>query len=166
MKNSTCSSCNCHTTAKKPYDASKSAVSKFRQGIESVGSVGLSLLIAFFPKCPLCLAAYMSMLGSIGLSYSQYAGWILPILVVFLGLHLWSMFKKGSQKGYLPFAFSLTGAVLMLAERSLQLNQQWLLLTSVVLIFGGSLLNNFSATRVSEQAAAFKQFFLNKFQIN
>jgi mercuric ion transport protein len=165
MKNDAAQTCTCQGAKQKMICATKQPVSKIKQFLNTVSSIGLSVLIAFFPKCPLCLAAYMSMLGSIGLSFSPYAWWFLPLFIAFLGLHLWFMFKKVPQKGYLPFGLSLFGVILLLLERSLQLNQQWLLVTGVLFIFGGSMFNNFAATSAFMRLAAFKPFFLSKFQM-
>ena len=52
----------------------------------------------------------MSMFGSASLARTPYQGWLFPVLVVFLGLHLLLLLKKLPEKGYGPFIFSLAGA--------------------------------------------------------
>lgn len=111
---------------------------------KSIGSFGLSLLIAFFPKCPLCLGAYLSMFGSFGLARSPIAGWLFPILLLALSVHLFLIFKKGSQKGYGPFVISLVGALIIVGGRSLMPDLKIVLFSGMAFILVGSLWNSFS----------------------
>ena len=119
-----------------------------RKSASAVPSVFLSILIAFFPKCPICWAAYMSMFGSIGLARLPYMGWLLPVLLFFLGLHLLLLYRKIPQRGYLPFLTSLCGAILVLTARYLLPDEKWLLFTGMGLVIAGSLLNSLSFIRL------------------
>ena len=118
--------------------------SRAKKTIKAVPSVLLSVLIAFFPKCPVCWAVYMSMFCSIGLAQLPYMGWLLPVLMCFLGLHLFMLYKKSAKNGYLPFLLSLAGASIMLFARVFFPTEKWLLLTAMSFIISGSLLNSFS----------------------
>ena len=69
--------------------------------------------------------------------------WLLPVLFIFLALNLYLMFRRVRQNGYLPFAASLTGAVIILCGRTYFPHEKWLLITGMALIISGSLLNNF-----------------------
>lgn len=126
---------------KRPLEIKKTA--------KSVPSVLLGLGVAFFPKCPMCWAAYMSMLGGIGLSNLPYMKWLFPVLVGFLGLHLFLIFRKVKAKGYGPFLLSLSGALAILGARELFSGSQPVLLTGMVLLVAGSLWNSFSAPNIS-----------------
>lgn len=53
----------------------------------ATGSLLLALAIALFPKCPLCWAAYLSLLGIAG-SAVPYSPVVLPLLVALLALNL------------------------------------------------------------------------------
>lgn len=119
-----------------------------KKTVKSLSSVGLSVLIAFFPKCPICLAAYLSMFGSIGLARSPIMGWLFPALLLILGIHLYLLFKKTSQKGYGPFLFSLVGALLIVSGRSIMPEAKFLLWGGMMFIFIGSLWNSFSFNRL------------------
>jgi hypothetical protein len=123
--------------------------SKIKQTTRSIPSIMMSVLIAFFPKCPVCWAVYMSLFGSLGLAKLPYIPWLLPVLFCFLGIHLFLLFKKVPQKGYLPFALSLAGALVILSGRSFFPLEKWILITGMVLIISGSLLNSFSGVRLS-----------------
>lgn len=115
-----------------------------KQTVRTIPSLLISVLVAFFPKCPICWAAYMSLFGSLGLAKVPYMGWLYPILLTFLGLHLWLLFKKVPQKGYGPFLLSLLGVVFFLVERIWFSNVEVLLYTGMALILSGSLWNNFN----------------------
>lgn len=118
---------------------------EIKKTVKSVPSMLLGLGVAFFPKCPMCWAAYMSMLGGIGLSNLPYMKWLFPVLVAFLGLHLYLVFRKAKTKGYGPFLISLFGALTILGARELFPNSQPVLLTGMALLVVGSLWNSFSA---------------------
>ncbi len=115
-----------------------------KQTVRTIPSLFISILVAFFPKCPICWAAYMSMFGSLGLAKVPYLGWLYPVLLTFLGLHLWLLFKKVPQKGYGPFLLSLLGVLFFLVERIWFSNTEVLLYTGMALILSGSLWNNFN----------------------
>ena len=134
--------------------AEKPVVEQTKKTAKTVPSILLSVLIAFFPKCPVCWAVYMSMFGSLGLAQLPYMGWLLPVLLAFLGLHLFMLYRKAGQNGYLPFLLSLAGASAMLLGRIFFPSEKWLLLTAMSFIISGSLLNSFPITRL--------QFFTHK----
>ena len=140
------SSCNCQHN---PQDES---MGESFSGIKKTGrmlpSVLMSILIAFFPKCPFCWAIYMSMFGSIGLARLPYMPWLFPVLMAFLAFHLFMLWRKVPQKGYLPFLISLAGAMVILSGKVFFPLAQWLSVSGMILIISGSLLNNFSNIRV------------------
>jgi hypothetical protein len=108
----------------------------------------LSILIAFFPKCPVCWAVYMSMFSSVGLANIPYMRWLLPVLSVSLGIHLFLLYRKIPQRGYLPFVVSLAGAILMLGGKYFFPAEKWLLIAGMSLIISGSLLNSLAFIRL------------------
>jgi hypothetical protein len=138
--------CNCHNPM--PEKNTGKAFTEVRKTTRSIPSVLMSILIAFFPKCPICWAVYMSMFGSLGLSRLPYMPWLLPVLLLFLGVHLLLLLRKSSTNGYIPFALSLAGAALVLSGRFFFPLQQWLMITGVIMIISGSLLNSFSGLRL------------------
>jgi hypothetical protein len=86
----------------------------------------------------------MSTFGSLGLVQLPYMPWLLPVLLLFFAVHLFMLYRKIPQKGYLPFLMSLGGAIVILACRSFLPQEKWLLVTGMILIISGSLLNSFS----------------------
>ncbi len=112
--------------------------------IRSIPPILLGLWIAFFPKCPVCWAAYMSVFGVVGAAQIPYMGWMYPLLALMLGIHLILMFRKASQIGYRPFAVSVGGAITILAGRHYAPNAEWMLIPGILLIAAGSLWSSLS----------------------
>lgn len=110
---------------------------------KSLPAIGVSVLVAFFPKCPVCWAAYMSMFGSFGLAQLPYQGWLYPVLLTFLGVHLFFIYRKVKTKGYGPFLISLVGATVLIATRLFTINSEAVLYLGMLCILGGSLWNSF-----------------------
>jgi hypothetical protein len=107
----------------------------------------LSLLIAFFPKCPVCWATYMSMFGSVWLARTPYVAWLYPLLVGLSALNLLLLLKRAPKKGYGPFLLGLTGVAVILGGRSLLPQDRWLLFCGMALMVASSLGNSFTVDR-------------------
>lgn len=140
----------CHCAVSPPRKA-PSPPAVVRKAARSLPSLFLGVLLAFFPKCPVCWAAYMSLFGSVWLARTPYAAWLFPALLSVSALHLLFLLRKSRQKGYAPFLLSLTGIVLVLTGRGLFPEQRWILFAAVPLMLAGSLLNSF---RTSPPAGA------------
>ena len=134
--------CCCSQKA-EPFKEVKPITSK-QKPINVISSSLLGFVIAFFPKCPVCWAAYMSMFGSFGLSNIPYIPWLLPVLISFLALHLFFIFKKIKVKGYGPFAISLIGASVIIIGRTFFPLNSSLLFLGMAFTLIGSLWNSFS----------------------
>ena len=108
-----------------------------------------SIAIAFFPKCPVCWAAYLSMLGVTGLIQVPYSPWLQPILAVLMIANITSVWLRGRATGRMigPYLVTL-GALVILASR---FNSGSLKLAAlgIVLTLTGSLLGVFTAQRSS-----------------
>jgi hypothetical protein len=139
--------CNCHGNMQ--HKMADNSLSKIKRTGRSLPSICMTILIAFFPKCPVCWAVYMSMFGSVGLAQIPFMPWLLPVLVFILAIHLAMLYKSASQKGFLPFTISLAGTLMILAVRTFFPPEQWLLITGMTLVICGSLLNSFINTRIS-----------------
>lgn len=69
-----------------------------------------ALIVAVLPKCPLCLAAYLSVLGFVGISPLQYSSWILPLTIFFSAVTLFIFFRQAKRNAnYFPFFLGLFG---------------------------------------------------------
>lgn len=126
------------------------APNKFRFSFKSFPSIILSILIAFFPKCPLCWAAYMSLFGFLGLSQLPFMGWLLPVLLLFFGFYLIILYKKSSKNGYLPFQLSLIGASFLAIGKLFFPLETWIAIIGIICIISSSLSLSFGKTRINE----------------
>lgn len=149
MNNSISETKSCCCNIEKQNVTTEKPISKTRKTLKAMPSMLLSVLIAFFPKCPACWAVYMSMFGSLGLAQLPYMGWLLPVLMVFLGIHLFMIYKKSTPNNYLPFLLSLTGAIIILVGRFSFASEKWVLISGMLLIISGSLLIRFPAIQIS-----------------
>ncbi|NVJ22383.1 hypothetical protein HUW62_14260 [Myxococcus sp. AM011] len=110
----------------------------------SVLTVLLSVLVAFFPKCAMCWAAYFSMFGSVWLARTPYVEWLFPALLALSGVHLLLLWRKAPRRGYGPFVLSLLGLAVIVGARGQLEPVRWLLFLGMALMVLGSLLNGFS----------------------
>ena len=137
--------CQCNGFQGEPVNQ---ALLNTKKTAKALPTMLLSVLIAFFPKCAMCWGMYMSMFGSLELAQLPYMGWILPVLLGFLGIHLFMLYRTVVQNGYLPFLLSLVGAIVILIVRTYFPSEKWLLITGMMLIISGSLLNSFFNTHL------------------
>ncbi|TGD59567.1 hypothetical protein [Flavobacterium humi] len=147
MKNSnTNAACHCKSNACPNQE--RKTPKGIKKILGSVPSVVLSILVAVFPKCPLCWAVYMSMLGSFGLAKIPFMGWLLPVFIGFLGLHLWLLWRRTGEKGYGPFVVSLIGFSILLSAKLARLDLEWISASGMLFIAVGSFWNSFSAPKL------------------
>ena len=81
------------------------------------GFVGmlLSVALAFFPKCPFCWGAYLSLFGVAGLESIPYMPWLKPLIIAAMGCNLWFLYRTCSRREFhLPFFVSTGGVALIL----------------------------------------------------
>jgi protein SCO1 len=71
----------------------------------ALASVG----VAFFPKCPVCWAAYLSVFGVAGVQKIPYSPWLLPALAAVMLVNLASVWVRGRSTGRMS-GFYLVGA--------------------------------------------------------
>lgn len=131
--------CCCHH--KKTDDLKKEILNRDNPNFrfKSLSSLALSVLIAFFPKCPLCWAAYMSLFGFLGLSQLPYMPWLLTILLTFLGIYLITLYKKSQRNSFIPFQLSLAGTTLLLLGKLFFPLEKWMAILGMIFIISSSL---------------------------
>jgi len=132
-----CTNGHCHCKERQSH----ARFTKVTKSTKTLPSVLLSFLIAFFPKCPVCWAIYASMFSSVGLTRLPYMPWLLPVMILFLGLNLLFLYKKSRLNGYLPFLLSLIGVVLVVGFRWFMPDNTIGLYFGIAFIFSGSLVN-------------------------
>lgn len=82
--------------------------------------------------------AYTSWLGVAGLFQIPYMGYLYPVLVVLLAVHLLLLWKQSRKVGYGPLIMSLTGASALLLVRLYAPQMHWALNTGILLMLAGS----------------------------
>ena len=81
-------------------------------------------------------------------------GYLFPVLVGLLALHLILLSKHVKQVGWGPLLASLIGAVTLLIVRHFAADCHWALNTGIVLMLVGSLWNTFAVRRRSDDLGA------------
>ena len=114
-----------------------------------------AVVVAFFPKCPFCWAAYMSLLTSMGIDALPYKPWLLPVFIALLFLNIVSLYLSRKRHGYRPMLLALTGALVITVNRLLW-QQTILMVCGAVLLIVASLWN----TLPRRMALSVKYYFL------
>lgn len=129
----------CAASPKRPSSARSLAV------ISRISSPVLSsvaaLLVAFFPKCPVCWAAYLSLFGVAGVDWLTNSPWLLPLFVLVLLINvgsLWWIGKRSQRRA--GFYLAALGAVTIVSG-SLWLDRTEVSAVGIALTFAGSLLS-------------------------
>lgn len=102
-----------------------------------------TLLIAFFPKCPVCWAAYMSFFGFLGFTQFKYQPQLLPVLIGLFIINAATMYINRKLHGIYPLVFSILGSVLIILNR-IYYNEKAILILGAILICTASLWNSLS----------------------
>lgn len=105
-------------------------------------SIVFPLLIALFPKCPICWASYMSAFGIASIVNIPYSPWLVPLFALGIGGNLWFLYRaRNKRNGLTPFWVSGLGAALLLIG-GLWLDLSTCMYAGMVLILLGSILNS------------------------
>jgi len=103
----------------------------------------IPILLAFFPKCPLCWAAYLSAFGISGISWLTYNPKYLAVLIVAMLLNVFIIYRQSRLNNYYPLILSLLGSSLLVLAIVFNLNMG-LRICGITFIITSSLLNTFS----------------------
>jgi len=115
-----------------------------RSAAQFLSSVALPLFVVFFPKCPLCWAAYMSLFGLTSLQATPYSPWLKTLFTLLLFVNLAIIYISSKRrKRLLSFVFSLIGTVFILMA-GFVFDHQILLWAGFGMIFMSSLLISLS----------------------
>ena len=105
-----------------------------------------SLIIIFSPKCPICWAFYLSLLGITNVRMLQMTNWLLPIFLLLLSISLFASYRKARiRNGLMPIYISMAGmSIILLFWWLMKIHPAGYL--GIALIMVGSLLNVLSHT--------------------
>ena len=101
----------------------------------------LALVIAFFPKCPFCWAAYMSAFGIVGVDSIPYRSWYLPVSIGLLLVNILAVYYTGKRHQYKPLLLTVAGALLIIGNR-LWLQSNSVMIAGLLLLVAGSAWNS------------------------
>jgi protein SCO1/2 len=119
---------------------------RIRHTTQACLSIGYSVVLAFFPKCPLCAAAYLSAFGISSAGLMQYHRLLLPVLGLLLGWHLQAVARRAWRRNwYLPLVCSLAGAFCV-GWSAIGVPGNWWSYAGIFLVGVGSLLNGWERT--------------------
>ncbi|MCP9752788.1 SCO family protein [Ferruginibacter sp. HRS2-29] len=109
------------------------------------------ILVVFFPKCPFCWAAYLSVFGISGLHSIPYSPWLLPVIFGVMVLNLAFLYRKAIvRNGLFPFWISLIGTLLV--SIGYIITYKLVSFFGIGLIFTGAVLNSLSFKHWSKVA--------------
>lgn len=119
-----------------PRASSLAAVGKVSSPLLSSVS---AVVVAFFPKCPMCWAAYLSLFGVASVDWLTPSPWLLPLFALVLIVNvgsLWWIGKRSQRR--IGFYLAALGALTILTN-SLWLELTWLGAIGIALTVLGSL---------------------------
>ena len=98
-----------------------------------------SLGVAFFPKCPVCWMAYLSMFGIAGVSQARYFAALQPVLVILMLINVASVWIRGRSTGRMGGAYLVSAGALAIGAARLGAGWESAAVWGVVLTVAGSL---------------------------
>ncbi|MFT2009821.1 SCO family protein [Pontibacter sp. 13R65] len=109
--------------------------------LSSFQAVVVPMLVALFPKCPYCWAAYMSVFGVAGIQAIPYKPELLFVLILVMLANLWWMYKLALKRnGLLPFYLCCIGALCVVG--GFYADFRMMLFMGLALSVAGTMLNN------------------------
>ncbi|MEM6765223.1 MAG: SCO family protein [Bacteroidota bacterium] len=139
--------------------------SKCRTFLNNLMSIVLPIVIAFFPKCPLCWASYLSILGLTGISSIPYSPWLFPLVVIILVLNLCVLFWRSKNgNGFTPLALSLVGTIFLVTIAFSNGVWKWGFIPGLFLLVGGSMLNSLNYSTYQKLKLYFLEFMGDGFR--
>jgi protein SCO1/2 len=97
--------------------------------------------LAFFPKCPVGWAGYLSMFGVAGLERIPYAPWLQPVLVAVVLINLASVWLRGRATGRMIGFYLVSAGALTILVLKMWLGWESAAMWGVALTLAGSLLS-------------------------
>jgi protein SCO1/2 len=96
---------------------------------------------AFFPKCPICWAGYMSAFGVAGLERIPYSPWLQPALVAVILINLASVWLRGRSTGLMRGFYIVSAGALAIVVFKMGLGWENAAIWGAALTLAGSLLS-------------------------
>lgn len=110
-----------------------------------------TLAFAFFPKCAVCWAAYLSMFGIAGLSQIPYAPWLKPAFAALMLLNIASVWIRNRTTGRMTGFYLVTGGALAILP-ALQFGWKSAAAIGVALTMAGSVVSAYAGRGAAARA--------------
>jgi protein SCO1/2 len=104
-----------------------------------------ALGFAFFPKCPICWATYLSVFGIASVERIPYSPWLQPVLVAALLINLASVWLRGRATGRMSGFYLVGTGALAIVVSKMGLGLKNAAVWGVALTLAGSLISALSA---------------------
>ncbi|HEX9985914.1 MAG TPA: SCO family protein [Thermoanaerobaculia bacterium] len=108
-----------------------------------------SIALAFFPKCPVCWAAYLSLFGVAGLNQIPYSPWLQPAIAALVLVNVATVWLRGRATRRLTGFYLVTAGALVTLS-SVTLGWKSVSAIGIILTMAGSLV---SARRLQSGSA-------------
>ena len=105
-----------------------------------------ALAVALLPKCPVCWAAYLSVLGIAGLAQIPHA-WMQPLLFAMILVNVASVGWRDRASGRMTGFYLVSAGALAIATARTSLDLEWAAPLGVVMTLAGSAASVWSAER-------------------
>ena len=103
-------------------------------------NIATAVVIFFFPKCPICWAAYASFFSFMGMEQLEYHSyWKYILLSIFLLISGYSIWKHYQNKSWISILLLTSGLLLLLVFYTLNYSQIGLLILVGLLLFASNI---------------------------
>tara|TARA_R110000868_G_scaffold190862_1_gene434697 strand:- start:507 stop:893 length:387 start_codon:yes stop_codon:yes gene_type:complete len=103
----------------------------------------LTPLVASLPvlTCPACWPLYAGLLSSLGVNFTNYTPYILPLTLFLLTISLLALgWRAEKRHGFIPLALGLIGVIPILLGK-FYMENDWLFYSGITLLIGASIWN-------------------------
>lgn len=126
-----------------------------------VSTTLLPVLIAFFPKCPMCWAAYMNLIGLSGIVSIKHQPWLIYVFVGLTIFNLFNLYRLSKRRnGLLPFYLACIGSLVLGVNYLFNLGTPFIIL-GIGFTLLATLLNSLSFKLYHKMAHHFQERWLS-----
>ena len=104
-----------------------------------------SLGVAFFPKCPICWSAYLSLFGIAGLNQIPYSPWLQPILITAMIINIVSVWLRARATRQRWGLYLVSAGALIIIVAKMGFGWEKAAIPGVLLTFAGSVVSAMSS---------------------